>query len=169
MTPARCEISFSGYFPLKEIIMGNTFAYDANSRHPDLIKSKFCCTNVPPIYWWKYKECDYKFKHKNKQKKHLIRKHGWTWISTGSTGFTLFKYFSGSTGLIGSTSGLCEGLFDEVTSSEVAVSNVTVWEGTDCLLDCCLDCLLPSLLDCVQCWKRNCVLLWKLWKINPDS
>ena len=38
----------------------------------------------------------------------------------------------GSTGFIGSTSGLFEGLFEEVTGSEVSDSDVTVWEGTDC-------------------------------------
>ena len=41
-------------------------------------------------------------------------------------GFTLFKCFSGSTGFKGSTSGLFEGLFEEVTGSEVADSDVTV-------------------------------------------
>ena len=41
-------------------------------------------------------------------------------------GFKFFKCFSGSTGFIGSTSGLFEGLFEEVTGSEVADSDVTV-------------------------------------------
>ena len=58
----------------------------------------------------------------------MWRRHVWKRISTDSTGFKFFKCFPGSTGFIGSTSGL----FDEVTSYEVADSNVTVWEGTDC-------------------------------------
>ena len=81
------------------------------------------------IYWWKCKECDYDFREERKLKNHVWRNHGYRQISTG---FKFFKCFSGSTGFIGSTSGLFEGLFEEVTSSEVADTDVTVWEGTDC-------------------------------------
>ena len=83
-------------------------------------------------YWWRCKECDYDFKDRRKLKNHVWRSHVWKRISAGSTGFKSFKCFSGSTGLIGYTSGLFEGLFEEVTGSEVADSDVTVWEGTDC-------------------------------------
>ena len=48
---------------------------------------------------WKCKECDYEFLDKRELKKHERRKHDWKRISSGSTGFKLFKCFSGSTGL----------------------------------------------------------------------
>ena len=42
----------------------------------------------------------------------------------------LFKCFAGSTGFIGSTFGLTEELFDEVTGSEVADCEMTGFDGT---------------------------------------
>ena len=78
-------------------------------------------------YWWKCKDCDYEFKDQRKLKNHSWKQHGWKRISTG---FYSFECFIGSTGLIGSTSGLNEGPFDEVTGSEVAVRERTGFEET---------------------------------------
>ena len=65
---------------------------------------------------------------RRKQKKHQWSNHVWKRISTG---FKLFKWFSGSTGLIGSTSGFLEGLLDAVADLRRHWLKSCYW--SDCL------------------------------------
>ena len=114
---------------------------------------KSTLTNFMYNYWWNCKECEYEFKDRRKLKKHIWREHVWKRISTGSTGFKFFKCLFYFYRFYIWTE---EGLFDEVTGSEVADNAVTVWEETDCE-----ETVRKGIVDWTVCWTV-CIVEKKL-------